>query len=180
MAIKMETENSTDILFILGSSRKEGNTHFITHWLAQQLDGEVIDLSEKDISYYDYDHNNAEDDFLEIAEQMTRSRLVVLCSPVYWYTLSAQMKVFLDRWSDLLTIRKDLGRKLKGIKLGLISCGSWEESSPSYDEPVKLSAQYMDMDYSGYFHTWIADSENKESAVVSERLRIIKEELIRI
>ena len=39
---------------------------------------------------------------------------------MYWYGVSSRMKVFIDRLTDLITIRKEDGRKLKGMQLLLI------------------------------------------------------------
>ncbi|MCP4458779.1 MAG: NAD(P)H-dependent oxidoreductase [Cytophagales bacterium] len=39
-----------------------------------------------------------------------------MATPVYWYSMSGIMKVFLDRIYDVLTIEKELGRKLHGKK----------------------------------------------------------------
>jgi multimeric flavodoxin WrbA len=49
-----------------------------------------------------------------------------MVTPVYWYTMSGIMKVFFDRFSDLLRIEKDLGRKLRGKSMAVISCGADE------------------------------------------------------
>ncbi len=42
--------------------------------------------------------------------------VLIFATPVYWYSMSGIMKVFFDRITDLLTIKKDIGRKLKGKK----------------------------------------------------------------
>jgi NAD(P)H-dependent FMN reductase len=163
-------KNPQKILFITASSRKKGNTLQVMEHLCQHFDGELLDLSESDISYYDYEHRNEQDDFLAIAEKMCEASLIVLGSPVYWYSISAQMKTFIDRWSDLLTIRKDLGRKLRSRQLILISCGSWEEAGEGFDLPLRQTAEYMDMDFTGYFHTWLADNEGFYDEPVQERV----------
>ena len=82
---------------------------------------ELIDLNDFDISYYDYDHKNRQDDFLPLMKKLIeRYKTLVFATPVYWYTMSAVMKTFFDRISDLLTIEKDLGRQLRGKNMVLI------------------------------------------------------------
>lgn len=138
--------------------------------LADSLDASYIDLAAKDISYYDYEHKNVDDDFIHIAEQMVSADLMILGTPVYWYTMSAQMKTFLDRWSDLVTVRKDLGRAMKGKGLMLISCGSENLPVKYFEQPFELTAGYMDMDFKGYFATWIGDHEDFEMPQVKGRI----------
>lgn len=159
-----------------------GNTLLVMRDLSQHFNGELINLSESVIGYYDYDHRNEQDDFLAIAEKMCEASVIVLGSPVYWYSISAQMKTFIDRWSDLITIRKDLGRKLRSRQLILISCGSWEQAGEGFELPLRQTAEYMDMHFAGYFHTWLADTETFSDKPVQERvvqLRMKLAELIR-
>lgn len=168
------SDNQERILFIVGSSRKEGNTITVINYLCEQLGAELIDLSNHVISYYDYDHENEQDDFIPIAEKMTEASVIILATPVYWYSMSAQMKTFIDRWSDLVTVRKDLGRKLKDKRLALISCGSWEEAGEGFGLPIQQTAEYMSMEFSGYFHTWLADNEVFGNENVRKRVTLLQ------
>lgn len=167
------SENPKSILFITGSSKKNGNTHAVMNYLSECLQGELIDLSDHEISYYDYNHGNEEDDFMPLAEKMSEAAVIVLGTPVYWYSMSAQMKTFLDRWSDLLTIRKALGRKLKDKHLVLVSCGSWEEPGKGFALPIEQTAEYMGMHFAGYFHTWLTDNESFENESVQNRVNLL-------
>ncbi len=114
----------------------------------------LIDLSEKNISYFDYEARNADDDFLPVIEQVLEFEKIGFVSPLYWYTVSAQMKTFIDRLSDLLFFRKDLGRALAGKKTFLIASGNTDEVLPtSMSDVIRLSSQYMDMKYLGDFYS---------------------------
>ena len=46
---------------------------------------------------------------------------IIFATPVYWYSMSGILKVFIDRITDLLTIEKELGRKLRGKKMAVVS-----------------------------------------------------------
>ena len=70
--------------------------------------------------------------------------------------MSATLKTFIDRISDLLKIRKELGRQLRGKKMMVIACSSDESEYPSFWEPFKLTAEYLGMDYLGHTHTWVS------------------------
>jgi len=62
--------------------------------------------------------------------------------------MSTQHKIFFDRFSDLLTVRKDLGRKLRGKKLFVIS--SFGESYPKgFEDTFEQICEYLGMEYLG-------------------------------
>ena len=172
----MASSNSNSLL-IWGSSRPHGHTYQVVQHLARMLPAQVVDLASLDISYYDYAHANAGDDFLSIAKAMTEADTIILTTPVYWYTMSAQMKTFLDRWSDLLTIRKDLGRALKGKSLALVSCGSSPEEVPGFDMPFRETAGYMEMQYLGHFETWLEDEEDLSQENVQNRFKLLAQSI---
>ena len=174
------SQKENNILLITGSSRPQGNTYTVMDYLSRELKADLLNLNDFQISYYDYNHLNKEDDFLAVAEKMTESDIIILGSPVYWYSFSAQMKTFIDRWSDLLTIRKDLGRKLNGKHLVLVSCGSWEESGKGFENPIEQTAMYMNMHFSGYFHTWLTDDEDFNDVAVQNRLQRLQDNLRKV
>jgi len=149
-----------NILVILASSRSHGNTRMAADHLAQLTRGKLVDLNEQHISVYDYDHKNREDDFLKIISDFTANfDMLVLATPVYWYTMSAQMKMFVDRFSDILTIEKNLGRKLRGKSMVVISCSDENLPVKGFEIPFQKTAEYLGMKYLGMAHT-SADGKN--------------------
>ena len=120
----------------------------------------MIDINDYEISYYDYEHHNRDDDFLGIVHQMLKHDTIIFASPVYWYTMSAQMKTFFDRMSDLLTIEKDLGRQFRDKNMAVICCNSDEDFSRAFELPFASTADYMGMNYLGCLYGWI--NENGE------------------
>ena len=143
------------IIIIQGSSKSNGNTRKIADYLLSKMEAEFVDLNTKEIGYFDYEHQNVGDDFFDVIDQVLDCEIIIFATPVYWYSMSAQMKTFVDRLSDLLKIRKELGRKLRGKKMMVIACGSDDEEYPSLWEPFKLSADYLGMEYLGNAHTWV-------------------------
>ena len=159
------------IIIIKGSSRKNGNTHKVVEALLDRLEATYIDLQDYQISYYDYEHKNSEDDFLIIAEKMVQYDYIIFATPIYWYTMSAIMKTFFDRLSDLLTIRKDLGRALKGKTMSAIACSSDETEYEGFFLPFERTAEYLEMHWGGGVHTWV------EGEVVPDKVRLRLQEL---
>lgn len=140
------------VLVIFGSSRSDGNTKQAVDHVVAGKDVEFVDLSDLNISYYDYNNMNAADDFLPLIEKMVKYDSIILATPIYWYTMSAVMKTFLDRWSDLLSIRKDLGRALKGKWIYVVASYGGEQAL-GFENAFQLSCGYMEMYYGGcYFH----------------------------
>lgn len=87
----------------MGSSRSNGNTKSVVDYLMSlNYNIQLIDLNQYKISYYDYDLKNAEDDFMNLIPKVLEFDTIVFATPIYWYTMSAQMKTFFDRISDLL------------------------------------------------------------------------------
>lgn len=149
-------------LIILGSSRSDGNTSRAIQAVLQNRAVPIVDLSKLNISYYDYTYENAKDDFISLAEKMVKHNPIILATPVYWYTMSAMMKTFIDRWSDLLYIRKDLGRQLAHKELYVIT--SYGTDIPkSFEDPFSQTCEYLDMQYKGCFYFYSGeDVERKQ------------------
>jgi len=155
---------------ILGSSRSNGNTYKIVQHLRTLIEADLIDLNDYTMSAYDYDSKNQYDDFLPLMRKLVENYdTLIFATPVYWYTMSATMKIFFDRISDCLRIDKDTGRKLRGKKMAAICCGSEPSPTPAFFTPFKLSADYLGMDYLGDVHTWI-----EEETISTEVLEVLK------
>ncbi len=121
----------------------------------------TINLASHHIEPYDYTHRNQGDDFLSIAQQMAEARTILFATPVYWYAMSGIMKNFFDRFTDLITIQKPLGRALAGRQTFLLACGAGAEIPPGFTEPFRATSDYLDMRYQGHFY-WHSRSNAPE------------------
>lgn len=140
-------------VIILGSSRKNGNTTKIVDEISKEHGIEVINLSDFNISYYDYESKNREDDFFPLIKGIIENYdTLIFATPVYWYNMSGILKVFFDRFSDLIRIEKETGRKLRGKKIGVISNSHDNEIEESFYIPFKKTADYLGMEYLGHAH----------------------------
>jgi multimeric flavodoxin WrbA len=152
---------------VIGTSTRNGNTWKVVQAANANLRLPVFDLADLRISYFDYDSRNLDDDFIPTMEKLVEFDTIGLVSPVYWYSVSAQMKTFIDRFSDLLGPRKDLGRKLRGKGIFLMANGSTDRSVPDTMEGmVKLTAEYLGMRYLGSHYSLIS----QDSALAPETL----------
>ncbi len=167
------------ITTIFSSSRSDGNSNATLKALTENIVAEhnIIDLNLSDITYFDYEMANQDDDFVDIINEIIESDITILCSPIYWYSMSAQMKTFFDRFSDLITFRKDLGRKLKGKKFFLVSCG-YSQSPPEYFElPFIDTCNYFEIDYKGMLYCSVQE-ERGHSDIELEKLKVFKQKIL--
>ena len=165
-------------ILIQGSSRSKGNTNKIVSLLMNELEFDLIDLSLKNIGYFDYEFKNQKDDFLSIIKIIADEyELIVFATPVYWYSMSGMMKTFFDRLSDCLRIEKETGRKLRGKNMAVISCGSDKIETEGFFIPFKKSAEYLGMTYIGNVHTWIEDElvSNEVETRIQNFVKLLKE-----
>lgn len=155
-------------IIILGSSRSDGNTAKMCQYVSQKYSIPCLDLSDYEFSYFDYEHQNREDDFLKLIKKIADYDTLIFASPIYWYSMSGIMKVFFDRITDLLLFEKKLGRNLRGKQMGLISCSSDDEPVGCFYKPFILSADYLGMNYIGHVHG--SFEENQMNTNVEQRL----------
>ncbi|MDF4588277.1 NAD(P)H-dependent oxidoreductase [Vibrio parahaemolyticus] len=135
-----------NIAVILGTSKSDGNTRKLADSFVEQSGAKLFDLTNFDVSFYDYSHENKNDDFLPIIHELLSFDHLVFASPVYWYSMSAQLKVFFDRF---LTIEKELGRKLKGKSISVLSTGYNLELPDCFVQLFELTAKYMQLEFKG-------------------------------
>jgi multimeric flavodoxin WrbA len=122
--------------------------------IAAEAGLEVVDLGTRNISPYDYQHRNRGDDFEPLMMRALDHDTIIFASPVYWYSVSPQLKVFLDRISDLLDLDDllDHGRRLRG-KAGYVVCTSIYDKVPKpFVGCFAESFDYLGMRFGGIAH----------------------------
>ena len=112
------------IAALLASSRSSGNTRTLLDLAFPAGDIAVEDLAKLKLGFYAYDSQNDGDDFLPLVTRLLPLDTWVIATPLYWYTMSAQAKTFLDRLSALLDVHKEQGRMLRGKRLAVLCSGT--------------------------------------------------------
>lgn len=151
-------------LVILASARKQSDTrHFINKVFANN-DYQLIDLLDFHISPYDYSNSYPDtDNFSKVINELLQHQVIVFATPVYWYAMSGLMKTFIDRFTDLVTIKKQLGRQLQGKLIFLLTVGTDPRLPNGFEIPFKLTSDYLNMTYQDciYFSTKFPATEKK-------------------
>ncbi len=99
-----------NVLIISSSPRKDGNSEILCSEFARGASEkghkvETVFLNEHDINYCSGCGNCAinkgqclqEDDMVEIKEKMIQADIIVFATPIYFYTMTGQLKTFIDR-----------------------------------------------------------------------------------
>jgi multimeric flavodoxin WrbA len=153
-------------LVILGSARPDGETRRAVDLAFSPGTADLVVLPNFALGGYDYKHFNAQDAFGGIAQKMAEAGKIVFATPVYWYTMSAPMKVFFDRLTDLTENLKSLGKSLAGKQVWVIATGTEKMLPEGFEVPFARTAGYFGMTYRGcvYLYTgtdpaWRRDTE---------------------
>ncbi len=143
---------STIALF--SSSRRFGNTGQLIDRIALELHIEVVDLASQRLSPYDYDHLNRDDDFEPLVKRVSAHDQIIFATPIYWYAVSPAMKVFIDRFSDLLELPDLLfaGHRLRGKNAYVVCTSISDEPSVAFMDAFCEIFEYLGMHFGGVAH----------------------------
>ncbi|KND46083.1 flavodoxin family protein [Streptomyces stelliscabiei] len=149
-------------LFVLGSSRPDGNSEMLARAAAEQLPDGVeqrwLDLAEHPLPDFedlrhDSDHVRPHGDNRALLLDATLAATdLVIVSPLYWYSVSAHVKRYLDHWSGWL---RTPGVDFKATMAGRTLWGVTALAHPEEEvaEPLvgtlNNSAAYLGMRFGG-------------------------------
>jgi multimeric flavodoxin WrbA len=118
------------VLVVKSSPREDGNSSTLAEQAAMGAreagaEVECISLHTLDIRPCDacdscHETNGIcviKDDMQALYPKLRRASAIVVASPIYWFTISAQAKLCIDRWYALETRQ---GNELRGKKFGII------------------------------------------------------------
>ncbi|MFJ9928024.1 flavodoxin family protein [Streptomyces misionensis] len=149
-------------LFLLGSARTGGNTELLARAAADQLPADVeqrwLDLTGLHLPDFRDERHDAdagpveEGDETLLREATAAATDIVIASPLYWYSVSAATKRYLDYWSKWLrTPDPGFREKMAGRTLWGVTAMAHREQELA--EPLVLTlhhtAAYMGMRFGG-------------------------------
>ncbi|OQR60143.1 flavodoxin [Streptomyces maremycinicus] len=149
-------------LFVLGSSRPDGNTELLARAAAEQLPSDVeqtwISLARHPLpDFEDQRHDGdrprpTEGNAALLLDATLAATDIVIASPLYWYSVSAQTKRYLDHWSGWLrTPGVDFKATLAGRTLWGVTVLADDESvvADPLIGTLNNSAAYLRMSFGG-------------------------------
>lgn len=152
-----------EFLFVLGSARPDGNTEHLARRAAETLPENTgqtwISLIEHQLPLFE-DIRHHETRRYAIASESERVLLeatlaatdIVIASPVYWYSVSASTKLYLDHWSGWMRLEGvEFKKRMASKTLWAVSAFSDEDEAGARPliDTLRLSAEYMEMRWGG-------------------------------
>ena len=142
------------ILVIKGSPREKGNSSLLADQLAAGARAagaqvEVFILQNMNIqacnacdACQESPENGCilEDDMRELYPKLRQANAIAIATPIYWFTMSAQTKLFIDRW---YAMESPQGNALQGKTFGIIL--TYGDTDPVTSGAINAIRSFEDM-----------------------------------
>ncbi|WP_436862487.1 flavodoxin family protein [Staphylococcus caeli] len=148
------------ITVLFGGSRPEGNTAHLTKMAIDGHDYEWIDLTKyqlnpvRDVRHDGKHITSYDDDYKSIIDKVLESDTVIIASPVYWYSVSASIKAFIDHWSETMMDPKysDFRTKMaeKDFRLIIVGGDCPKVKAKPCITQIKYSLEFLGATLDGY------------------------------
>lgn len=139
---------SKKIMVLAGSPRKHGNTNTVVQWFCEGARAAGAEVNVIDAAGLKSKHNGCiacmgcqksdkyecvvEDDIKPVVARIPQNDVVVFATPIYFFNLSAQIKLVMDRMYSLIKFNPSSGgysHNLAGLKWGLLATGGGDINS---------------------------------------------------
>ncbi|HSR11602.1 MAG TPA: flavodoxin family protein [Thermodesulfobacteriota bacterium] len=180
------------VLIFLGSPRKEGNSAILAGQVAEgaeSAEGKIEKFFLHDMNIQPCDACEAcrdrsdtncilDDDMKEVFPKLREADVIVIAGPVYWFTVSAQTKLFMDRWYAL---GGPEGHAFKGKRFGIVL--TYADTDPFSSGAVNALRTFQDaLNYVGasvvgmvYGSAWEAGEIKKNKELLEKAFNLGKQ-----
>lgn len=116
-------------MYVIYGSSRQGNSAWLGRRALEGIEHTAVNLSEYTIEpVRDGRHDGGfplvEDDYRALVSEMLHHEDIVFVTPIYWYTMSSRLKLFIDRFSESLRDEELMFReRMRGKRLHLIAVG---------------------------------------------------------
>ena len=140
------------ILIFKGSPREKGNSSALADKAAEGAEAAGADVETFFLHRMDIRPCDAcdicqetgvcvlKDDMQMVYPKLQAAEAILIASPIYWFTMSAQTKLFIDRWYAL---ESSQGNALKGKKFGIIL--TYGDTDPYSSGAINAIRSFQDM-----------------------------------
>ncbi len=148
---------SNKIVFVHGSPRKDGNTRIVTAAAIEAAKEENAQVAEIDATQLEFKIPGCEgclkcqhseefvcaidDQVAQAVATLPEYNVIVMATPVYWLSFSAQIKILIDR---MYSLDKPTGTPLAGKTLALLATGGGplEDNLDILERQWKICAEW--------------------------------------
>jgi len=145
--------SSKHVLILKGSPRKKGNSSILADQVADGARSAGAEVESFDLHNMDIRPCDAcdacqgtdadciiEDDMQILYPKLRSADAIVVASPIYWFTMSAQTKLCIDRWYALEDPR---GNALAGKQIGIVLI--YGDTDPFTSGAINAIRAFQDM-----------------------------------
>ncbi len=180
---------ATKILILSGSPKKNGNTETLINWFIEGAHNTTTQIEVVHTSFLKYRYPGCsscrscqktekygcviDDDASTVIEKMIHAQIIVMATPLYFFSASAQLKIIFDRMFSLYKWDNDKGTMqtvLQGKTFALIASAFENIGLDALEKPFSLTADYSGMRFESLL---IPDAgisgEIKNNACIRER-----------
>lgn len=167
-------EKKMSIAVIYGGTRPNGNAEILTDKVIQGIEVEKFYLKDFNVQPIVDQRHTAEgfkdinDDYNSIIERVLQHDIFIFSTPIYWYSMSGTMKLFIDRWSQTLRDSKfpQFKTSMSSKKAFVIAVGGDEPYIKGL--PMIQQFQYI-FDFMGIsFEGYLLGEGNKPGDVLND------------
>jgi multimeric flavodoxin WrbA len=179
---------SKSILILKGSPREKGNSAVLADQVfagareaganveSVYLHGMNIQPCDAcDVCQNGYEGCIIEDDMQSLYPKITAADAIVIASPIYWFTISAQTKLCIDRWYAL---ESDEKKPLQGKQLGIVlvygDTDLYTSGGINAIHTFESLARYVGMDIAGlvYGTAWQLGEAEKQPELMEKAFKL--------
>ncbi len=172
------------VVALIGSSRTNGNTEYLTDVFLNGIEYKKIYLKDliinpiEDKRHTEDGFSIVNDDYDEIIEAMLESDILVFSTPIYWYSASGLMKNLIDRFSQAIRDQRypTLKEHLKTVETYVVAVGGDNPRIKGLPliQQLKYTFDFLKMPFTGY----IIGKASKPGEIVQDKVALSQARLM--
>ena len=172
------------IVALIGSSRANGNTEYLTDVLLEGLDYQKIYLKDVtvkpivDMRHTEEGFSAVDDDYDSILETILDSDILIFSTPIYWYSTSGLMKNLIDRFSQAIRDQRypKLKEHLQKVENYVVAVGGDNPRIKGLPliQQFKYTFDFLKMNFTGY----VIGKASKPQEILQDNVALSQARLI--
>ncbi len=180
MLVNKREERSMNVLIVLGSPRKNGNSETLARTIAETL-GQEIPMHADILRLTKYDIAPCtgcggcektgmcviEDDMIDLYEKIDEADIILLTSPIYFYGPTAQIKTFIDRfqarWSRKYLLKERVRQNDK--RYGYFLSTAATSGKKLFDSSILIAKSFFDAIDIPYGDSFVVRGVDEKGAI---------------